>query len=100
MQGTSIQAKVSVMVHFIFLIKKGKRRMRVAKFCERNIQFTEADKAIDILRQHYKDDVAISVVDCFRRCLKCRVQPFCRIQLTTIEANDAETLVKQILQTV
>ena len=74
--------------------------MRVAKFCERNIQFTEADKAIDILRQNYKDDVTVGVVDCFRRCLKCRVQPFCRIQLTTIEANDAEALVKQILQTV
>lgn len=74
--------------------------MRVAKFCERNIEFTEVGKAIEILQQNYKEDVTISIVDCFRRCLKCRVQPFCRIQLTTIEANDAESLVKQILQTV
>jgi uncharacterized protein YuzB (UPF0349 family) len=71
--------------------------MRVAKFCERNIKFTDAGKAIESLRQNYKDELEIRVVDCFRRCLKCRIQPFCRIQLTTIEANDAETLVKQIL---
>ncbi|WP_373889903.1 DUF1450 domain-containing protein [Neobacillus cucumis] len=74
--------------------------MRVAKFCERNIEFTEADKAIESLRMNYRDDIEIRVVDCFRRCLKCRVQPFCRIRLTTIEANDAEALVKQILKAV
>jgi uncharacterized protein YuzB (UPF0349 family) len=85
---------------FYIFIQKGKKRMRVAKFCERNIQFTDADKAIEILRQNHKDAVDVCVTDCFRRCLKCRVQPFCRIQLTTIEANDAEDLVKQILQTV
>jgi uncharacterized protein YuzB (UPF0349 family) len=88
------------MVHFTFSIQKGKKQMRVAKFCERNIQFTDADKAIEILRQNHKDVVDVRVTDCFRRCLKCRVQPFCRIQLTTIEATDAETLVKQIVQTV
>lgn len=74
--------------------------MRVAKFCERNIQFTDADKAIEILRQNHKDVVDVYVTDCYRRCLRCREQPFCRIQLTTIEANNAEDLVKQILQTV
>lgn len=74
--------------------------MRVAKFCERNIEFTDAGKAIEILRQNYKDDVEVRVVDCFRRCLRCRIQPFCRIQLTTIEANDAEALVNQIVQTI
>jgi uncharacterized protein YuzB (UPF0349 family) len=74
--------------------------MRVAKFCERNIEFTDADKAMEILQVNYKEDVEIRVVDCFRRCLRCRVQPFCRIQLTTIEADDAESLVKRILQAV
>lgn len=74
--------------------------MRVAKFCERNIEFTDAGKAIKILRQNYKDEVEVVITDCFRRCLRCRELPFCRIQLTTIEANDAETLVKQIVQTV
>lgn len=74
--------------------------MRVAKFCERNIQFTEAGKAIESLRQNYTEYVEVRVVDCFRRCLRCRVQPFCRIQLTTVEASDGESLVKQILQAV
>ena len=74
--------------------------MRVAKFCERNILFTDAGKAIEILRQHYKEEVDVIVTDCFRRCLRCRELPFCRIQLTTIEANDAESLVEQIVQTV
>jgi uncharacterized protein YuzB (UPF0349 family) len=74
--------------------------MRVAKFCERNVQFTDADKAIEILQQHYQDKVEVRVVDCFRRCLRCRVQPFCRIQLTTIEANNADDLVLQIVQAV
>ncbi|MDP4105540.1 MAG: DUF1450 domain-containing protein [Bacillota bacterium] len=74
--------------------------MRVAKFCERNIQLTETGKAIESLRRKYNEHVEVRVVDCFRRCLKCRVQPFCRIQLTTIEASDGESLVKQILQAV
>jgi uncharacterized protein YuzB (UPF0349 family) len=74
--------------------------MRVAKFCEQNTKFTDAGKAIEILRKNHKDVVDVHVTDCFKRCLRCRVQPFCRIQLTTIEANDAEDLVKQILQTV
>ncbi|MCM3117831.1 YuzB family protein [Neobacillus sp. MER 74] len=74
--------------------------MRVAKFCERNIKVTDADKVIDLLRLHYQNDVDVSIVDCFRRCLECRVRPFCRIQLTTIEADDAESLVNKILQTV
>ncbi|KAA9032411.1 DUF1450 domain-containing protein [Niallia endozanthoxylica] len=74
--------------------------MRVAMFCERNVEFTDADQAIKSLRQNYQDEVEVRVVDCFRRCLKCRVQPFCRIQLTTIEADDAKGLVQQILQVV
>ena len=74
--------------------------MRVAKFCERNIKVTEADKVIELLRLHYHDDVDVRIVDCFRRCLECRVRPFCRIQLTTIEADDAESLINKILQTV
>jgi uncharacterized protein YuzB (UPF0349 family) len=74
--------------------------MRVAKFCERNLNFTDASKAVDILKQNHKDDVEVVVTDCFRRCLRCRELPFCRIQLTTIEANDAESLVEQVVQTV
>ncbi len=89
-----------MMVHVTFLIQKGNKRMRVAKFCERNIEFTDADQAIKSLRQNYKGDVDVRIVDCFRRCLRCRVKPFCRIQLTTIEAEDAKSLVQQILQAV
>ncbi|MDQ1002081.1 uncharacterized protein YuzB (UPF0349 family) [Neobacillus niacini] len=74
--------------------------MRVAKFCERNIKVTDADKVIDLLRLHYQNDVDVRIVDCFSRCLECRVRPFFRIQLTTIEANDARILINKILQTV
>jgi uncharacterized protein YuzB (UPF0349 family) len=74
--------------------------VRVAKFCEQNSKITGADEAIDILRRYYQDTIEVRVVDCFRRCLECRVKPFCRIQLTTIEANDAKTLVEKILENV
>ena len=74
--------------------------MRVAKFCERNIKVTDADKVIELLRLHFQNDVDVRIVDCFSRCLECRVRPFCRIQLTTIEADDAESLINKILQTV
>jgi uncharacterized protein YuzB (UPF0349 family) len=74
--------------------------MRVAKFCERNLKATEADEAIRILQRDYQGDVEVRVVDCFRLCLECRVKPFCRIQLTTIEAADAKTLVEKIIHTV
>jgi uncharacterized protein YuzB (UPF0349 family) len=74
--------------------------MRVAKFCERNSKVTDADKVIDLLRLHYQNDIEVSIVDCFSRCLECRVRPFCRIQLTTIEADDAGSLINKILQTV
>jgi uncharacterized protein YuzB (UPF0349 family) len=74
--------------------------MRVAKFCERNIKVTDADKVIDLLRLHYQNVVDVSIVDCFSRCLECRVRPFCRIQLTTIEADNAGSLINKILQTV
>jgi uncharacterized protein YuzB (UPF0349 family) len=74
--------------------------MRVAKFCERNIKVTDADKVIDFLRLRYQTDIGVSIVDCFSRCLECRVRPFCRIQLTTIEADDAGSLINKILQTV
>lgn len=74
--------------------------MRVAKFCERNIKVTDADKVIDLLRLYYQKDVDVRIVDCFHRCLECRVRPFCRIQLTTLEADDAGSLINKILQTV
>ncbi|RBW69581.1 DUF1450 domain-containing protein [Bacillus taeanensis] len=74
--------------------------MRSAKFCERNVKVTEAGEAVDILQRDYADEVKVYVVDCFRRCLECRVKPFSRIQLTTIEAKDGETLVNKIIETV
>ncbi|MFD0825518.1 DUF1450 domain-containing protein [Neobacillus sp. M.A.Huq-85] len=74
--------------------------MRVAKFCEQNIKVTDIDKVIDHLRTYYQNDVDVSIVDCFRRCLECRVRPFCRIQLTTIEADDAGSLINKLLQAV
>lgn len=73
--------------------------MRAAKFCKQNVKVTEAGKAVEILRRNYEDEVEVYVVDCFRRCLECRVKPFSRIQLTTIEAGDADSLVQKILQT-
>ncbi|MGF9714269.1 DUF1450 domain-containing protein [Paenibacillus sp. JMULE4] len=73
--------------------------MRVAKFCERNIKSAGSGEAIDMLQRDYRDEVSVVVVDCFRRCLQCREKPFCRIQLTTIEANDAKALVEKIIQT-
>ena len=72
----------------------------MAKFCERNIKVTDADKVIDLLRLDYKNDVDVRIVDCFSRCLECSVRPFYRIQLTTIEADDAGSLINKILQTV
>ena len=74
--------------------------MRVVKFCERNIKVTDADKVINLLSLDYQNDVDVRIVDCFSRCLECRVRPFCRIQLTTIEADDARSLMDKILQTV
>lgn len=74
--------------------------MRVAKFCERNIKVTKANIVLDILQQNYQQDIEICVVDCFRRCLECRVTPFCRVQLTTLQDNDVDTLVKKILENV
>lgn len=73
--------------------------MRVAKFCRRNIEATEADKVMNILQRDYHDIVEPMAVGCFKRCLECRVTPFCRIQLTTIEAENVDTLVKKIIQT-
>ncbi|WP_257984389.1 hypothetical protein [Neobacillus cucumis] len=32
--------------------------------------------------------------------LECREKPFCRIQLTTVEAKDAEGLVNKIIQSI
>ncbi|MCM3790533.1 YuzB family protein [Domibacillus indicus] len=74
--------------------------MRVAKFCKRNIEATEAGKVINILRRDYQGIVEPKTVGCFKRCLECRVTPFCRIQLTTIEAKNVNALVKKIIQTV
>lgn len=73
--------------------------MRVAKFCEQNIKTTAAGKALNILSTQHQEVVDTRIVDCFRRCLECRVKPFCRIQLTTVEADDANSLVTKILQT-
>ncbi|WP_442870465.1 DUF1450 domain-containing protein [Aneurinibacillus sp. Ricciae_BoGa-3] len=72
----------------------------MAKFCEQNSKLAETARAIDALRREYHDEVEVCIVDCFRRCLACRTQPFCRIQLTTIEAGNGSTLVEKILQTI
>ena len=74
--------------------------MRVAKFCERNVERTESSEAVSILRKKYSDVVQVQVVDCFRRCLECRRKPFCRIQFDTIESSDAESLVEKIIEKV
>ncbi len=72
--------------------------MRAAKFCERNLLFTEAKVAVERLERGFPEDVEVKIVDCFRRCLECRVKPFCRIQLTTIEAENADVLVEKVLE--
>ncbi|MEW9667951.1 DUF1450 domain-containing protein [Ammoniphilus sp. 3BR4] len=72
----------------------------MAKFCERNVEGTDAKTAIQQLEREYSNEVEIRIVDCFRRCLQCRVKPFCRIQLTTIEAEHASALVDKVMQTV
>ncbi|WP_240675707.1 DUF1450 domain-containing protein [Ammoniphilus sp. CFH 90114] len=72
----------------------------MAKFCERNVHTTEAKEAIDILQEQYASVVEVRVVDCFRRCLQCRVRPFCRIQLETIEAEGANELVEKVLENI
>ncbi|WP_134701737.1 DUF1450 domain-containing protein [Ammoniphilus sp. YIM 78166] len=74
--------------------------MRVAKFCERNLLYTEAKEAFLLLEREHSDKVTVRVVDCFRRCLMCRVKPFCRIQLTTIEAENADILVEKVLDSI
>jgi uncharacterized protein YuzB (UPF0349 family) len=74
--------------------------MRSVKFCERNVKVTEAREAVEILRRDYAHEVKVYVVDCFRRCLECRVKPFCRIQLTTVEADDGKKLIEKVLETV
>ncbi|MFB5188739.1 DUF1450 domain-containing protein [Alicyclobacillus fastidiosus] len=74
--------------------------MRVAKFCKRNVSRGLSREAVRRLKKAHRKEVDVQIVDCCRRCLACRVQPFCRIQLTTIEAPDSDTLVQRILQAV
>lgn len=74
--------------------------MRVAKFCKRNVERTEATNVVGILRRDFSSEVEVCVVDCFRRCLQCHVKPFSRIQLTTLEEDDAQTLVESIMNMV
>lgn len=79
---------------------KEKLRMKAAMFCVRNVGDTSASEALDILIRDHGNEVKVRILDCLRRCLECRVKPFCKIQLTIIEANDAETLVENTLRTV
>jgi uncharacterized protein YuzB (UPF0349 family) len=74
--------------------------MRVAKFCRRNVERTEAANVVEILRKDFSSEVEVCVVDCFRRCLQCHVKPFSRIQLTTLEDDDAQALVNRIMDKV
>lgn len=74
--------------------------LRVAKFCERNLLLPEAKDAFEQLERDYSKEVTVRIVDCFRRCLECRVKPFCRIQLNTVEAQNADTLVERVVERV
>ena len=74
--------------------------MRVAKFCKRNVDRTEAASVIELLRRDFSGDIDVCIVDCLRRCLQCHVKPFSRIQLTTLEEDDAEILVQSIMDNV
>ncbi|MCF8565529.1 YuzB family protein [Alicyclobacillus tolerans] len=74
--------------------------MRVAKFCKRNVSRGLSRKAVERLKKFHRKEVDVQIVDCFHRCLQCRVKPFCRIQLTTIEAPDSDALVKKVLEAV
>lgn len=71
--------------------------IRAVKFCHRNIKRTDSSETLDVLKQEYKDVVSAYVTDCFRRCLRCRVNPFCRIQLETIEGENAHDLLNKVL---
>ncbi|OMP66254.1 DUF1450 domain-containing protein [Domibacillus epiphyticus] len=72
--------------------------MRAIKFCKKNLKVTESQIAKHIFQTNYSNLLNVYETDCFRRCLQCRVKPFCRIQLTTIEADDAKTLVDKVIQ--
>lgn len=71
--------------------------MRAVKFCKNNLRATESKKAMHILQQDYSHLLNVYETDCFRRCLQCRIKPFCRIQLQTIDADDAESLVQKVI---
>lgn len=72
--------------------------MRVVKFCKRNVSRGLSRRAFEQLRTCHHQEVDVRITDCFRRCLECRVKPFCRIQLVTIEAQDEDALVHKVLQ--
>lgn len=74
--------------------------MRAVKFCENNLRRTESKEAMHILQRDYSDILKVYETDCFRRCLQCRLKPFCRIQLETIEADNAMELVDKVFQAV
>jgi uncharacterized protein YuzB (UPF0349 family) len=71
--------------------------MRVAKFCKRNLERTAAAEVVNLLRREHSAQVEVCIVDCFTRCLQCHVKPFCRIQLTTLEADSGPMLVQRIM---
>ncbi|EGQ27831.1 hypothetical protein HMPREF9372_0166 [Sporosarcina newyorkensis 2681] len=72
--------------------------MRAVKFCENNLRRTGSEQAKETLQKEYSELVNVYETGCFRRCLRCRVKPFCQIQLQTIEAENAEALVEKVIR--
>lgn len=72
----------------------------MASFCIQNVKVGGAKEVVDILERDYKDRVEVRVLDCFKRCLECKKQPFCKMKLETIQADDAQGLVEKIISKV
>jgi len=72
--------------------------MRAVKFCTKNLRLEESKTAFQTLQTDYAEIVTVHETDCFRRCLQCKVKPYCRVQLDTIEAVNADLLVEKVLE--
>ncbi|UOF92016.1 DUF1450 domain-containing protein [Fodinisporobacter ferrooxydans] len=75
------------------------QKKRMALFCKRNVEVGGARTVVDLLEREHKDEIEVRIVDCFKRCLACSRTPFCRMQLTTLEAGDGNALIEKIIQT-
>lgn len=72
--------------------------MRAVKFCKNNLRRTTSTQAKEILQKDFSKLVNVYETGCFKRCLRCRIKPFCQIQLETIEAENAEELVERVVR--